>query len=81
MQSCSQEKGKRGYVEVSLYSDTSSAYVVVEFRFNETLYTTRQTIGLSVTAIFPVLPGPVIVYVGNTNCGNPAMHVVTVTYH
>ena len=70
-----------GYLEISLESNTTNTYVIVEFWFKEKLHSFNETIGTFGTSIFCVLPSTVSVYVGNTNSSNNAVTTITIIYH
>lgn len=71
-----------GYVRVYVESSTTSnTYASVEYISHGVNYDVTITVGSSGTAVFPVLPGTVYVYVGNTNLLSGATETVTITYY
>jgi len=72
-----------GYISVYVQSSTTTnTYVEVVWSAYGVSYDNTITIGVSGTAVFPVLPASNIqIRVGNTNLINGATETVTVTYH
>jgi hypothetical protein len=64
-----------GYVVIQELSSASSTYAQVIYTYGNYNFNYNQTLGTSGTALFPVLPGPLQVIIGNqnetsTNTGN-----------
>ena len=70
-----------GYVDVSLTSTTTNAYVEVAYSYRGQNFDFRETLGTSGWRYFCVLPTTVYIYVGNTNLFSGATHTVSVTYY
>jgi ribosomal protein L40E len=73
-----------GYIVVYVSSSTTSnTYVEISgYSNNGISYNSGHvTIGTSGSVAYPVLPGSVIVYVGNTNLFSGATETVTITYY
>jgi len=72
-----------GYVIVDVVSSsTSNTWVQIEINnpSTGTIESTQYTVGYSGTVYFPVLPGTVTIYIGNSNLINGASQTVTITY-
>jgi len=72
-----------GYVIVDvLSSTTSNTWVQIEINnpSTGTIESQQFTVGYSGTVYFPVLPGTVTIYIGNSNLINGATQTVTITY-
>jgi predicted PurR-regulated permease PerM len=70
-----------GYVFVSVQSSTENTYVSVFWYSHGTAYYNIITVGVSGTAVFPVLPtSSVEINVGNTNSSTGATETVSITY-
>lgn len=70
-----------GYVIVEvLYSSTSNTSVQVTYSSLGVNYANAVDVGSSGIAAFPVLPGTITVWVGNTNLLDYAMERVTILY-
>jgi Skp family chaperone for outer membrane proteins len=76
--------GYPGYVLVQLESNSSTTYAAVQFTVGSTNLSFNQTIGLSGSAILPVVPNPpgtVTILIGNTNAADSNNVNATVTYY
>ena len=70
-----------GYLEIYGTSTTTNCYIVVQFWYENHLYTFKETTGTSGMKYFLVLPTTSLtVYVGNTNWWYGATHTVSITY-
>jgi len=72
-----------GYVIVNVLSSTTSNTWVQIKIYNPstgTIESQKYTVGYSGTVYFPVLPGTVTIYIGNSNLINGASQTVTITY-
>jgi hypothetical protein len=78
-----------GYIEV-IVSSSSNTYVEISGTYSPSwgapntgwTYGSGQiSVGTSGTVFFPVVPGTVTVYIGNTNMFNGATETVTIIYH
>nr|WP_011264485.1 hypothetical protein [Sulfolobus neozealandicus]CAH89331.1 hypothetical protein [Sulfolobus neozealandicus] len=72
-----------GYVIVDVVSSsTSNTWVQIEINnpSTGTIESQQYTVGYSGTVYFPVLPGTVYIYIGNSNLINGASQTVTITY-
>lgn len=70
-----------GYVQVSITSTTTNAYITVEYSYQGHVFSFKSTLGTSGEASFCVLPSNVFIYAGNSNIIDGATHTMTVTYH
>jgi len=71
-----------GYVSVRVHSSTTdNTYVRVIWSSHGVNYDHSITVGVSGTAVFPVLPGSIEIRVGNLNLFSGATETVTITYH
>ena len=70
-----------GYVTVDVQSSTNTAYVEVRYSAFGVNYDENQTVGISGTAAFPVLPGTIEIRIGNTDTSGTVTGTVTATYH
>jgi hypothetical protein len=69
-----------GYVVVQLTASANTTYAEVSYSYQESNFDYNQTLGTSGTALFPVLPGVVIVNIGNVNQTVANNVTATVTY-
>jgi hypothetical protein len=56
-----------GYITVQATSSANTTYVEVSYSYAGANFDYKQTLGISGTAVFPVLPSEVTVVIGNTN--------------
>jgi hypothetical protein len=56
-----------GYIVVQATASANTTYVEVSYSYAGANFDYNQTLGISGTAVFPVLPGTVTVIIGNTN--------------
>jgi predicted PurR-regulated permease PerM len=72
-----------GYVSVDVLSSTTTkTYVEVIWYAYGVSYDNTITVGVSGTAVFPILPcSSIEIRVGNTNLSNGATETVTITYY
>jgi hypothetical protein len=72
-----------GYIEVEVSSSTTSnTYVEVYGVYNDWPYSSGWiSVGSGGTVYFPVVPGTVTVYIGNTNSFSGATQTVSVVYY
>jgi len=70
-----------GYIEVIVHSSTTTnTYVRVTYNAYGANFDQRITVGDSGRAVFPVLPGTVRVYIGNSNWFNGATIIFSIRY-
>ncbi|MEM1646283.1 MAG: hypothetical protein QXL96_10580 [Ignisphaera sp.] len=72
-----------GYVIVNVQSSTTtktSVYIVLNTNDAGQIVSQKYNVGSGGVVYFPVLPGQVIVYIGNDNLFNGASQTVTITY-
>jgi len=72
-----------GYVVIDVTSSTTSnTWVQIEVNnpSTGTIESQQYTVGYSGTVYFPVLPGTVTIYIGNSNLVNGASQTVSITY-
>lgn len=70
-----------GYIVVTAQADANTTYAQITYSFEEFNFNFNQTIGTSGTALFPILPSTVTVYIGNINQFNANSVNATATYH
>lgn len=70
-----------GYVVVQASATAATTYAEAIYSFSGSNFDLNQTTGTSGTAIFPVLPGPVQINIGNINQNDTNTITVTVTYY
>ena len=70
-----------GYVVVQATATANTTYAEAIYSFSGVNFDLNQTIGTSGTAIFPVLPGPVQINIGNINQSDTNTITVTATYY
>ncbi len=70
-----------GYVVVQATATANTTYADAIYSFSGVNFDLNQTIGTSGTAIFPVLPGPVQINIGNINQSDTNTITVTATYY
>lgn len=71
-----------GYIEVIVHSSTTSnTYVRVTYNAYGVNFDQKINVGSSGRAVFPVLPGTIRVYVGNSNWFNGATMIISIQYH
>jgi uncharacterized coiled-coil protein SlyX len=71
-----------GYLSVDVQTaNTTNAYVRVIYYSYGVNFDQQIDVGTGGTAVFPILPSRVEIYVGNTNLINRATETVTITYH
>jgi hypothetical protein len=70
-----------GYVTVQASANSTTTYAQAIYSYSGVNFDLNQTIGTSGTALFPVLPGPVEINIGNINQTVANTVTVTVTYY
>lgn len=70
-----------GYVDVSLTSTTTNAYVEVQYSWPNYDFYFKKTLGTSGWEYFCVLPATIYIYVGNTNLLSGATHTISISYY
>ena len=70
-----------GYVVVQATATANTTYAEAIYSFSGVNFDLNQTTGTSGTAIFPVLPGPVQINIGNINQNDTNSIAVTATYY
>jgi hypothetical protein len=71
-----------GYLVITSTSDTTKAYVSVQYWFQGTLYTSQYNVGTSGNVTTAVLKSDsATIYVGNTNPVNGATSTISITYY
>ncbi len=70
-----------GYVVVQATATANTTYAEALYSFSGSNFDLNQTIGTSGTALFPVLPGPVQINIGNINQNDTNTITVTATYY
>jgi hypothetical protein len=70
-----------GYVVIQELSSASSTYAQVIYTYGNYNFNYNQTLGTSGTAVFPVLPGPLQVIIGNQNETSTNTGNATATYY
>jgi hypothetical protein len=71
-----------GYVSVCVQSSTTdTTYVRVIYSSHGVNYDNQISVGVSGTAVFPILPASIEIRVGNTDLLNGATETVTITYY
>ncbi len=70
-----------GYVVVQATATANTTYAEAIYSFSGVNFDLNQTLGTSGTAIFPILPGPVQVNIGNINQSDTNTVTVTATYY
>ena len=56
-----------GYVAIQATSSADTTFVEVNYGYAGSTFDYNKTIGVSGTAVFPVLPGSLLINIGNTN--------------
>ena len=70
-----------GYVTVQVASSSNTTFVEVAYATYGVVYDSVVKVGTSGTAAFPVLPGTIIIGLGNTETNNTVTGTVTATYY
>ena len=70
-----------GYVVVQATATANTTYAEAIYSYSGSNFDLNQTTGTSGTAIFPVLPGPVQINIGNINQSDTNTIIVTATYY
>ena len=70
-----------GYIVVQATASANTTYAEVIYSYAGANFDYNQTLGTSGTALFPVLPGTVVVKIGNTNQTATNGITATVTYY
>ena len=70
-----------GYIDISLTSTATNAYVIVEYWYQGRLFSFQETLGTSGEVVFCLLPSSVAIYAGNRNFVGGATHTITAIYH
>jgi predicted PurR-regulated permease PerM len=70
-----------GYVVVQATANANTTYAEAIYSFSGVNFDLNQTLGTSGTAIFPILPGPVQINIGNINQSDTNTITVTATYY
>jgi hypothetical protein len=70
-----------GYVVVQATATANTTYAEAIYSFSGVNFDLNQTLGTSGTAIFPILPGPVQINIGNINQSDTNTITVTATYY
>lgn len=70
-----------GYITIQAEATADTTYAEILYVMGETNFNYNQTIGTSGTAIFPVLPGPVQIKIGNINQAEANTVNATITYY
>jgi hypothetical protein len=68
-------------VVVQATATANTTYAEAVYSFSGVNFDLNQTTGTSGTAIFPVLPGPVQINIGNINQNDTNTIAVTATYY
>jgi uncharacterized coiled-coil protein SlyX len=69
-----------GYVSVAVESNSTTTYALVMYSSYGVEYNNNVTVGTSGTVVFPVLPGDILVGVGNTEPVDTVAATVTASY-
>ncbi len=69
-----------GYVAIQATSSADTTFVEVNYSYAGSTFDYNKTIGTSGTAIFPVLPGTLLINIGNTNQTAANNATVSATY-
>jgi len=70
-----------GFVVVEATANATSTYAKVQYSFGEFNFDYNQTLGVSGTAAFPILPGNVQLLIGNVNETNSNTVTATATFY
>jgi uncharacterized coiled-coil protein SlyX len=70
-----------GYVYVTVQSSSNTTYVEVIYFSYGVNYDNSVTVGTAGAAVFPVLPGQILIIVGNTDLETSVTATVTATYY
>jgi hypothetical protein len=70
-----------GYVSVVVQSSSNTTYVELAYSSYGVSYDKSVIVGTSGTAAFPILPGTIVITVGNTETVNSVNGTITATYH
>ena len=70
-----------GYVVVQASANATTTYAQAIYSYQGTNFNLNQTIGTSGTTLFPILPGPIQINVGNINQTSANTVTATVTYY
>jgi uncharacterized coiled-coil protein SlyX len=70
-----------GYVSVTVESNSTTTYALVMYSSYGVNYDHNVTVGTGGTAVFPVLPGEVLIGVGNTEANDTVAATVTASYY
>jgi hypothetical protein len=71
-----------GYLTVSVNSNTSNAYILLQYWLNGQLYSYNQTVGTSGQAFFAIpKTDSATVYAGSSDSSETAIETITVTYY
>ena len=70
-----------GYVAIQATASADTTFVEVNYIYGGSTFDYNQTIGTSGTAIFPVLPGTLLINIGNTNQTVSNNATVSATYY
>ena len=70
-----------GYIVVQATASANTTYAEVTYSYAGANFDYNQTLGTSGTALFPVLPGTVVIKIGNTNSAGTNGVTATATYY
>ena len=70
-----------GYVAIQATASSDTTFVEVNYSYAGSTFDYNKTIGTSGTAVFPVLPGTLLINIGNTNQTTANNATVSATYY
>lgn len=70
-----------GYVAIQATASADTTFVEVNYSYAGSTFDYNKTIGTSGTAVFPVLPGTLLINIGNTNQTTANNATVSATYY
>jgi cell division protein FtsL len=70
-----------GYVTIQATASANTTFVEVNYSYAGSTFDYNKTIGTSGTAVFPVLPGTLLINIGNTNQTAANNATVSATYY
>jgi hypothetical protein len=70
-----------GYITVQATATANTTFVEVDYNYAGADFTYNKTIGVSGTALFPVLPGELQIVIGNINQADQNNATITASYY
>jgi hypothetical protein len=73
--------GYAGYITIQATSNSTTTYAMISYTYKDFTIVYNQTLGLSGSALFPVLPAQTKMIVGNLEAENVTQVAATITYY